>query len=76
VSPDTGRGAIGTARRFGSSETHLTGSQPYIVMRSKLDYASKAFKEGKQAVTTAMARASRQMMHVITGRIKLRGVNS
>lgn len=76
VPPDGSRGAIGTARKFGTSESHLNGLSPYVVMRSKLDYASRAFKEGKQAVSTAMARATRQMLHVISGRIKMRGINS
>lgn len=51
----------GLAAKFGTMERHLTGEDPFAVLLNRLYYAEAALNGGPQDVSTALARASRNM---------------
>ena len=58
------------ARNTTQVKKKYKGYDPYITIINSLDYVLPALKGGGKSVDTAMARASRGMMHMIDNKIK------
>lgn len=57
------------ATRVAGSEMHLTGDNPYVVIRNRLSYIEKALAGGPKTIDTAMGRAARMMQQNIDSKI-------
>lgn len=57
------------AKRVAGSEMHLTGDNPYIVIRNRLSYITAALEGGPKAVDTALGRAARMMSQNIDSKV-------
>lgn len=51
----------GLAAKFGTMERHLTGEDPFAVLLNRLYYAESALQGGPEDVSSALARAARNM---------------